>query len=150
MNRASPLLLLVIAMVMALITRGESPPQGSIAFVDMNIIPMDQERVLRHQTLLVKNGVILALGPSDSVRIPDDAKRIAGEPDDYLVPGLADMHVHVHVQQEDDLSLYVANGVTTLLHMGNAPTGFVTGVPRDIAAGKLVGPRMFFGFLVDG
>jgi len=33
-------------MVMALITRGESPPQGSIAFVDMNIIPLDQERVL--------------------------------------------------------------------------------------------------------
>jgi Amidohydrolase family len=148
MNRASSLLLLVIAMAMAPVTRGESPPQGSIAFVDMNIIPMDQERVLRHQTLLVKNGVILALGPSDSVKVPDDAKRVAGEPDDYLVPGLADMHVHV--QQEDDLSLYVANGVTTLLHMGNAPTGFVTGVPRDIAAGKLVGPRMFFGFLVDG
>jgi imidazolonepropionase-like amidohydrolase len=100
MNRASSLLLLVIAMAMAPITRGESPPQGSIAFVDMNIIPMDQERVLKHQTLLVKNGVILALGPSNSVRVPDDAKRIAGEPDDYLAPGLADMHVHV--QQEDD------------------------------------------------
>jgi hypothetical protein len=52
--------LFVIAMTAAPVTRGQAPPQGSIAFVDMNIVPMDRERILRHQTLLVKDGAIAA------------------------------------------------------------------------------------------
>ena len=43
---------------------------GSYAFVDVNVIPMDAERVLERQTVVVESGTIVALGSSASTSIP--------------------------------------------------------------------------------
>jgi imidazolonepropionase-like amidohydrolase len=85
------------------------------AFIDVAVVPMDTERVLEHQTVLVAGGRITALGPVSKVRVPAGATQIDGR-GQYLMPGLADMHAHF----VDDTSrfprcllAYVANGVTT-------------------------------------
>ena len=122
-------------------------PPGQTAFVDVSVIPMDRARVVPHQTVLVSGTTITALGPARQTRIPDGYSRIEGH-GAYLLPGLSDLHTHV--EEPDELLLYTANGVTTVLHMGLAPSFFVDQVRGEIEAGDTVGPRIYFGFMIDG
>jgi len=118
------------------------------AFVDVQLVPMDRERVLAHQTVLVRGNTVLAVDGVEHLKIPAQAARVAGHGTAYLLPGLADMHTHV--MRTEDLLLYTANGVTTILHMGGAPADLVDHVQESIDAGETVGPQIFFAFMIDG
>jgi len=56
------------------------------AFVDVTVVPMDRERLLGHQTVLVRGERIAEIGSAGAVRIPAAASRIDGR-DRYLLPG---------------------------------------------------------------
>jgi hypothetical protein len=109
-----------------------------IAFVNVNAVPMDREHVLTRRTIVITGQTITALGSVDSVVVPPDALRIDGENRLYVLPGLADMHVHLHA--DADLAILVSFGITTVRNM--------SGTPRDldarnqIAAGAMVGPTI--------
>ena len=122
--------LTVIALFVAInipAARGDStpPPQpqsttvsGTVtAFVGVHVVPMDREHVLEDRTVLVRGDRIVRIGPAGDVAVPAGAAVIDGR-GKYLMPGLADMHVHVWC--EGDLLLYVANGVTTVRNMSGA------------------------------
>ena len=124
-----------------------SAPAPDVAFVDVNLVPMDRERVLPHQTVLVRAGVIAALGPVGDVALPADAQRIDGHGTAYVLPGLADMHTHV--ESPDDAVLYLANGVTTVLQMGSDRVLPARRIKASIADGAMA-PQAFFALMVDG
>ncbi len=117
---------------------------GDVAFIDVNVLPMDSERVLRGQTVVVSNGVISAIGPTASTPVPAGATRVDAT-GRYLMPGLAEMHGHVPAQpgqfQEDVLFLYVAAGATTVRGMQGHPNHFA--MRERVEAGELIGPRFF-------
>ena len=112
----------------------------------VNVVPMDRERVLADQTVLVEGDRIAALGKD--VPIPADAKIIDGERSAYLSPGLADMHVHSDTR--NDLAIYLANGVTTVLTMGGSRNSFVDLTVPAANAGTIPGPHVYTSFIVDG
>ena len=56
MNIAS-LVLFFVAALLPLAVAGQS-----VAFVGVNVIPMDRERVLRDQTVIVRDGLIAEIG----------------------------------------------------------------------------------------
>ncbi|MEE8434093.1 MAG: hypothetical protein V3S64_04820, partial [bacterium] len=85
-----------------------------VAFVGVNIIPMTDPSVLPNQSVLVRDGLIVEVGPAADVAIPDNAFVVAGN-GGFLLPGLADMHVHV--TSKADLVLFAAHGVTTVQNM---------------------------------
>ena len=58
---------------------GDAGTADAFAFVDVDVLPMDRDVRLASQTVLVRDGRIVAVGPSASVDVPDDATRIAGE-----------------------------------------------------------------------
>lgn len=116
------------------------------AFVDVNVVPMDRERVLPHQTVVTENGRITAIGTS--VAAPKDARVIEGHGSAFLSPGLADMHTHAHTAE--DMRLYLANGVTSVLDMGEAPNEFMGQVRPAINRGAKPGPHIYSAFEVDG
>lgn len=95
---------------------------GSVAFVDVSVLPMDTERVLTGQTVIVKGDRIVEVGPVASVRVPEGAQRIDGR-GKFLIPGLAELHGHnpplgsSKQYFEDVFYLFVANGVTTVRSM---------------------------------
>jgi hypothetical protein len=122
--------------------------RGTVAFVNVNLVPMDSEKVLPHQTVIVHNRKIVRIGSSATTSVPKRAQRIEGGGKFYLMPGLADMHVHAF--EQDDLTLYVANGVTTILTLGGTPESFVRDTRGRITSGKEIGPTPYVGFLVDG
>src|SRR5436190_23991092 len=69
-------------------------PSSITAFVNVNVIPMDRERVLTNQTVIVRDGKIAELGEAAKIKIPPDALHIDGR-GQYLIPGLMDMHTHL-------------------------------------------------------
>jgi hypothetical protein len=49
----------------------------SMAFVDVNLVSMNCEEVIEHQTNLIERDRIVAIGPTAAVRVPPGARRIA-------------------------------------------------------------------------
>ncbi len=122
------------------------PVPTSIAFTDVFVVPMDVADVQPSRTVLVREGRIDWIGPASEARIDPDALVIDGR-GLYLMPGLADMHVHTW-RQADQL-LYIAYGVTVVRNMWGTETQLE--FRRRIEAGELVGPTIVTaGPLMDG
>ena len=118
---------------------------GDIAIVGATVIPMDREGVLADHTVLVRGDRIVAVAPAGT--IDTGGATVIDARGKWLLPGLADMHVHIW--NEDDLDLFVLNGVTTVRNLFGAPKYLVW---RDaIARGELAGPTLFTaGPIIDG
>jgi imidazolonepropionase-like amidohydrolase len=118
-----------------------------VAFVNVNVIPMDRERVLKDQTVIIRDGRIAEIGDAGRVKAPAGAMRIDGR-GKYLVPGLIDMHTHLFSDDEfpdslagDELMVMLANGVTTIRLMIGTPEHLV--LRERIAKGEMVGPTLY-------
>ncbi len=131
----------------------QSPPEdqgGSahVAFVHVNVIPMDRERVETDQTVLVRGERIIAVGPAHEVVIPDGVAVIDGG-GRYLVPGLTDAHVHIRTDMPwarartdfGEAPLYLAYGITTIVNLHGTTTQLEW--KRRIANGDLLGPTIY-------
>lgn len=119
------------------------PAPQPIAIEHVTVLPMDSERRLEDQTVLLRDGRIEAIGRSGDVEVPSGAERVDGR-GKFLVPGLADMHVHFRTEPEyfDTYGrLYVTNGVTTVLEMNSAPE--LLDFRDRIAAGDALAPTIF-------
>ena len=121
---------------------------GDVAFVNVNVLPMDGERVLEEQAVIIEDGRIVAIGSADEIG-PQEGVDVIEADDLYLVPGLTEMHAHLPDPRQSDIDiknllfLYVANGVTTVRGMQGDPSQFRL---RDqISHGLLVGPRLYLG-----
>ena len=73
---------------------------------------------------------------------------IEGHGTAYLSPGLADMHVHS--ESREDMKLYLAHGVTTVLNMGGASAEFMGQRRPALNSGRIPGPHVHAAFRVDG
>ncbi len=94
----------------------------SLVIVGATVIPMDSERVIEGQTILVEGDRIVAVGTDDEIEVPSKAIVVNGA-GRFVVPGLAEMHGHIPPPTasreyiDHVLFLYVANGVTTVRGM---------------------------------
>lgn len=116
----------------------------TLAFRNVNVIPMDREVVLATQTVVVRDGRIAALGPAAEVAIPDGA-RIVEADGKYLMPGLGEAHGHMpprgHANLGTVLDLFLAHGITTVRGVLGEP-GQLT-LRAELAAGERAGPRLY-------
>lgn len=125
-----------------------TPDSSVLAFVNVNVVSMESDRVLPGQTVVVRDGEIAEVGPAGSVAVPPGAVTVDGS-GKYLMPGLAEMHAHIPgataPQQliNDVMFLYVANGVTTIRGMLGAPNQLEL---REAAARRaIVSPTVIVG-----
>jgi cytosine/adenosine deaminase-related metal-dependent hydrolase len=119
--------------------------QPTVAILHVRVIPMDRERVLDDQTVLIASGKIAEMGPSATVKVPADAKKIDAT-GKYLLPGFIDTHVHLYSTIE--FPLYLANGVTTVFNLDGRPAHLLW--RKHVASGELLGPTIFTaGPIVD-
>lgn len=153
MRKGLWLLLSIIVLAVVCVPEGGagSAPRGKtdsiVAFVNVNVIPMDRERVLKDQTVIVRDGRIAEIGDAGRIKAPAGAMQIDGR-GKYLVPGLIDMHTHLFSDDEfpdslagDELMLMLANGVTTIRLMIGTPEHLV--LRERIAKGEMVGPTLY-------
>ena len=135
--------LVMLSLLLPAVTQSQTPARGHYAFTNVNVITMDEERVVRNQTVVVADGRIAAVGPAAATEVPDGASRIDGT-GKYLLPGLAEMHGHLPTtvaDAEDYLFLYLAGGATTVRGMLGHPSQLE--IRRRVRAGELIGPRMW-------
>lgn len=104
---------------------------------DVSVIPMSKPVTSTRQTVLVDDGRIVEIGDAAKVAVPPDAEVVDGA-GLYLIPGLADMHVHLTSPEE--LPVYLSYGVTTVLNMRGAPE--VLRWRDDVRLGRLLGPTI--------
>ncbi len=119
--------------------------QRDIVFKSVNVIPMDRERVIENQTVVVKNGKITALGNEGSVSVSKDALVVDAK-GKYLMPGWAE--IHAHVPPNDDIQsmkevliLYLTNGITTIRGMLGHPKHLE--LRQKINSGEVLGPHFY-------
>ena len=144
----SVLCLIILSLFLTTSCRNHSSQQvhDAVAFVNVNVVPMDNERILEQQTVIVRKGKIEKIGAYQEIKIPKDVIQIDGN-GRYLMPGLVDMHTHI--ENEDAFILFLANGVTTVRNMW----GFSKHLTwkQRILKGELTGPTIYTaGSLFDG
>ena len=113
------------------------------AFVNVDVLSMTSDSVLRAQTVIVSNGRIRNIGPVESTTLPDEIMVVDGT-DRYLMPGLSEMHGHVPGGSSEMLtrvlSLYVINGVTTVRGMLGQRSHLQ--LREEISRNDVLGPRL--------
>lgn len=137
---------LLLVFAPAIISNAKPTVQQTVAFVNVNVVPMDSERVLNDQTVVVRGDRIVQIGPASKVKAPAGALRVDGR-GMYLMPGLAEMHGHIPPPQapkeftEAVLFMYVANGVTTVRGMLGAPGQLE--LRERAKRGEIVSPTLY-------
>ncbi len=140
--------LIVLALTGATLAAVPVPAAGqqATAFTNVTVVPMDRDRLLADQTVVVRGDRIVALGPADRIAVPGDAVRIDGR-GRYLMPGMAEMHGHIppgnaaDAEIEKVLAFYALNGVTVVRGMLGSPRHLAY---RDRAArGEILSPTIY-------
>lgn len=110
--------------------------QTRLAITNVTVILMDQHRILPNQTVVIHDGWIESIDHAGNINT--DNMHVVDGTDKYLLPGLADMHVHYWMP--GDAALFFANGVTTVRNMSGAP--FHLAWQKQVNEGNYPGPRM--------
>jgi hypothetical protein len=133
--------MLVLASIISLLLASQPTPLApgdSLAITNVAVLPMDGDEVLQDQTVFIANGRIISITASRAQSVPSHVRVIDGR-GKYLLPGLADMHVHLSTSEE--FPFFIGNGVLTLRDLNGSPRQLAW---RDsITKGELVGPRLF-------
>jgi imidazolonepropionase-like amidohydrolase len=145
MNRA-----IVAAALLALVAARPAGQGGAATvFTNVTVIPLDRERALPDQTVVVRGDRIVAMGRGSEVQVPAGATRIDGR-GKFLIPGMAEMHAHIpggppgpaaDAYMRRVLALFVANGVTTIRGMLGDPRHLT--LRAEVAKGAVLGPTIF-------
>jgi imidazolonepropionase-like amidohydrolase len=115
--------------IVAVLAAGPAPraqQADAVAIMNVTVVPMDRERTLPDQTVVVRGSRIEALGPAASTAVPAGARRIEAR-GQYLIPALSEMHAHIPPGNATDaeiervLVLYSVNGIGTIRGMLGAP-----------------------------
>lgn len=117
------------------------------AVTDVSIIPMTEEGILEHRTILILNGKIKQIAEAGKLQIPKHTTLINGK-GKYLLPGFFDMHAHFFYEQgenkntcEAELKLMLANGLTTVrIQCGDS---VYLEARKNVNNKKWKGPRLF-------
>lgn len=141
-----------VALAVCLAARALAQAGAPLAVADVNVVDVVKGEIHGHQTVLIDDGRIVAVGSADAAGIPAQAVRIHGE-GRYLMPGLWDMHIHLRSDQVNRdiplveanaalLDLFLPNGVVGVREMGGDLSDAVMRWREEIRAGKRIGPRI--------
>ncbi len=120
--------------------------EADFAFTNVNVLTMESDQVLTSQTVLIKDGRILKIGPSASVSTSASTQTVDGS-GKYLMPGISEMHAHIPGNQngteavEETLFLYLSNGITLIRGMLGQP--YHLELREQVKTGEVLGPRIY-------
>ncbi|GAB2612127.1 amidohydrolase family protein [Kribbella endophytica] len=117
------------------------------ALTGVTVIDVATGHRAKHQTVLISGDRIIGVGRNLPVPRGATELDLTGK---FVIPGLADMHVHSLGDEHVSPPLYLANGLTTVREMA-APDPVVYDWRDRIDAGTLLGPRMVVASqIIDG
>ena len=129
----------------------QQPQQNILAITNVTVIDATGAPAKLNMTVIITANRITKIGKTGEVAIPKNAQVVDGK-GRFLIPGLWDMHVHTVIGRLPELyfPLFIANGVTGVRDMAAFDVGFLKQLQKDINDGRLLGPRIVAGKMVDG
>jgi enamidase len=121
-----------------------------IALTHVRVIDGTGARSRADQTVIIRDGLISAIGPSANVPVPEGA-RVLDLTGKSAMPGMVMVHEHLYYPTgpgvygqlgESFVRLYLAGGVTTMRTGGNVNGFMDLNMKRLIDAGNKAGPAM--------
>jgi imidazolonepropionase-like amidohydrolase len=138
--------LVLLCVALGFLSASAQTRPAIVAFVNVTVVPMDRERVLPDQNVIVRGDTIAEIGSAASTAVPEGALRVDGR-GKFLMPGLSEMHAHIPGGQAPDelidrtLTLFVSAGVTTIRGMLGHPRHLAL---RDRAnRGEILSPTIY-------
>ncbi len=136
------------------ITAPRATGKGTVAFTNARILTMDEAGEIERGTIVVRDRRIVAVGADV---LPPDGARVIDVHGATILPGLIDVHAHLHYasgdvfpEQEWRHLANLAYGVTTVFDP-SASTDLVFGQAELIESGRMAGPRtLSTGFILYG
>jgi imidazolonepropionase-like amidohydrolase len=130
-----------------------------IAITNVRIIDGNGGAPIEHGTIVADGQRIVAIGSASDVHPPAGSRRIDGK-GGTVIPGLADMHVHLLggidgvgldiLGYQKYLNALLYAGVTTVMDTGNVEP-FVLQLRSAVRSGLVLGPRIYcVGPILDG
>ena len=146
MNRLSKSILALL--LAGLVACQSTPPQEDVEQVvidNVNVISMTSDGVTSGQSVVIRDGKIHQVAPSDEVYKGSKSTVIDGS-GKYLTPGIAEMHAHIPNPQstldvEEVLFLYLSNGITVIRGMLGHESHLQ--LKKDVLSGKVLGPTIW-------
>ncbi|MBT1710144.1 amidohydrolase family protein [Fulvivirgaceae bacterium PWU5] len=124
----------------------KSKENSAIAIIHGVLVDVEKEKKLHDAAIIVVDGKISWLGPTQKAVIPANATIIDAK-QRHMLPGLWDMHAHM--KQVEWGPAYIATGITTVRDMGNEFV-FINSMKSTIDAGQGVGPNILKAGIIDG
>jgi hypothetical protein len=144
MRVRSLLTFIALGLVAGLPLLAQIVPQETTSITHVTVVDVASGKELPGQTVVLQGARIISVGASDSASAPQG--RVVDAHGGFLIPGLWDMHVHI--QDLEDLPLYIANGVTGVRMMSGAKDAREL---RAKLASASVSPEIIVGSaIVDG
>ncbi|MFD2571936.1 amidohydrolase family protein [Spirosoma soli] len=106
---------------------------------DVSVIPMTKDTILAHHHVLIEKGRIKQVTPHLAQIDTAGHCLVIDGTGKFLIPGLNDLHVHLN--DDNNLLLFVANGVTTIRNMAGYP--FHLNLRKRINQGQILGPTLY-------
>src|SRR5229473_3973956 len=138
----------VVVAACSLIWSCSAPRKPGLAITHVTVIDATGAPPQQDLTVLIAEQRIASLGASGSTTIPRGAQ-VVNASGKFLIPGFADMHVHLTGAGEPTgsrefiIPLLLANGITSVRDMGGAVDRLAV-LRTEIESGKQIGPRIFF------
>ncbi|MCK0191189.1 amidohydrolase family protein [Arenibacter sp. F20364] len=138
-------LLLCFAVFLACAPKKKNISPTAILITDVNIVDVNNGSILENRQVVIDSGTIKTI--VESVENADDYVTIIPGKDQFLIPGLAEMHAHIpqpptsDARIEETLFLYLSNGITTIRGMLGHPTHLV--LREKALKGEVLSPRIF-------
>jgi Tol biopolymer transport system component len=123
-------------------------PQGTVVLRGGRVLTMKEHEVIEGADVVITDNRIVAVGPPDSVEIPEGA-RIIDVSGTTLIPGFVDTHYHaqwlvpeIHTEQVWQYLTNLAYGVTTTRDPQTSSTDILSYGDR-VETGGMIGPRIY-------
>jgi len=110
---------MVLTLLAVLGLAAQQPCDTVLAIWNVSVVPMDSARALPGRTVLVQGGRVVQIARAGA-RPARACWIVVNGTGKYLLPGLADMHVHT--RDTSDFTLWLAKGVTTIRILRGSPT----------------------------
>ena len=129
----------------------QKPHQNILAISDVTVIDATGAPAKPNMTVVITGDRITKIAKTGDLEIPKNSQVIDGK-GKFVTPGYWDMHVHTVIGRLPELyfPLFIANGVTGVRDMAALDVGLLKQLQKDINEGRLIGPRIVAGKMVDG
>jgi hypothetical protein len=138
-------LLLCFAVFLCCSPKKKNVSRTAVLITDVNIVDVSNGNILENQQVVIDSGKIKIIVVSLD-NVDDYVTKISGK-DQFLIPGLAEMHAHIpqpptiDTRIEETLFLYLSNGVTTIRGMLGHPSHLE--LREKALQGEVLSPRIF-------